>query len=626
MVTAPRAQTPITPEDSATHAASSPLRAYGRPTRRELAAVAALVALAALLRLTLAARGWPILNSDEATMGLMGSDVLLRGAHPTFFYAQAYMGALQAYLAAPVDALLGPTPLALRTVTTLEFVAFLLALYALARAVWSPAVGLVSLAILALGPEWALLRQLQAGVGAQDTLLFGALVVWLAFLRLGAHSGRRRAGALDVAFGLVAGLGLWGDFLFLPYLAAALLALACLGLRDWRMGALRASRALGEVALVALGFVVGAAPFIRANLSSGSQSLRQAFALAQTHSGAAAPPGLGGRLSLLAGQVGATLLVGLPQTLGSATICPTCAVWPAPGVTITAGRLTQELLFAAPFSLLALGLWLWTAAPLARAMWGRAPLILAQFRPRAPALAPLDARWWGRLMLALGAALTVLQYLVSRASYTFPASSARYLIGLYVCAPLVAAPVVAALGAARRRLRGGAGVVLGRRRTLGVALGVALLLAVLGVNATGAAQALATTGDRQTYGQPMGQRDARLIAFLKAHHSADFYAGYWTCLRLVFISQQQINCAVIDQHNAFKPGLNRYLPAQRATLADAHPAWVFDLIRRDEDAAVPAQMAACVAARAPRCAGYTSVTQDGYRIFYYAGDAEPATP
>src|SRR5487761_2303627 len=135
---------------------------------REWMAVTALVALAA--------RGWPILNSDEATMGLMGSDVLLRGARPVFTYAQDYIGALQAYLAAPVNALLGPTPLALRTVTTLEFVAFLLVAYALARALWSPAVALVSLALLALGPEWALLRQLQAGAGAQDTLLFGALV------------------------------------------------------------------------------------------------------------------------------------------------------------------------------------------------------------------------------------------------------------------------------------------------------------------------------------------------------------------------------------------------------------------------------------------------------------------
>ncbi len=627
MVTSPDASTPPTSTAATESVASRAVTLGGadrrRSTRREGLAVAALVALAAALRLTLAARGWPMLNSDEATMGLMGSDTLSRGSHPVFTYAQDYIGALQAYLAAPVDALLGPTPLALRVVTTIEVVAFLLVIYALARAVWSPAVGLVSLGLLALGPEWALLRQVQAGVGAQDTLLFGALVVWLAFLRLGACApGARRALALDVAFGLAAGLGLWSDFLFLPYLAVALLALACLGLRDWRAGALRATHALGEVTLGLVGFVVGAAPFILANISSGGQTLRHAVALAQAHTGAPAA-GLGARLALLAGQAGATLLVGLPQTLGSATICPGCAVWPQQGVTITAGRLTQELFFAAPFSLLALGLWLWTALPLARAIRRRAPRVLAQWRGNPPAPPPLDARWWGRLMLTLGGALTLLQYVASRTSYTFPASSARYLIGLYICAPLVAAPLAAALAVVWRR----SGVDRGAEGLLGEAfgapLGMALLLLILIINGAGAAHALAATADRQTYGQPMGQRDARLVAFLQAHHSPTFYAGYWTCLRLVFTSEQQVSCAVIDQREAFTLGFNRYPPAVRRTLADPHPAWVFDLARQDEAAAVPTQVAACIATHEPRCVGYTSATQDDYLIYYYA---VPPTP
>ncbi|HEX8994562.1 MAG TPA: hypothetical protein VF812_00880 [Ktedonobacterales bacterium] len=607
--------------------------------RREVAVVAALIALAALLRLTLAARGWPILNSDEATMGLMGSDVLRLGTHPVFTYAQDYIGALQAYLAAPIDALLGPTPLALRVTTTLQFTVFLLVVYALARAIWSPAVGLVSLEVLALGPEWALLREAQAGAGAQDTLVFGALVVWLAFSRLGSTHGRRRALALDAAFGLAVGLGLWGDFLFLPYVAAALLALACLGLRDWRAGALRPKLALGEVALGVVGFLIGASPFILANISSGGQTLRHAVALAQAHNGAAAP-GLSERLALLVGQIGATLLVGLPQALGSATVCPTCAVWPAPNTTITPGALAQELLFAAPFSLLAIGLWLWTAWPLARDTRRTLARILAQrvgASPRAfmrsvGALPPLDQRWWGRLMLALGAALTLLQYVVSRTSYTFPASSARYLIGLYACAPLMAAPLVAASGAlwrwvARGRMSDPAAPA---RATSGAILGAALLtsllVALLAINAAGAAHALATTSDREVYGQPMGQRDARLVAFLRAHSSASFYAGYWTCLRLVFISQQQVSCLVISQYNAFTPGFNRYTPAVRRVQADPHPAWVFDLKRQDEAPTVPAQVAACERASEPRCAGYTSTTFDDYLIFYYAGSGSLSKP
>lgn len=588
--------------------------------RREVGAVAALIALGALLRLLLAARGWPILNSDEAVMGLMGSDVLRLGTHPVFTYAEDYIGALQAYLAAPIDALFGPTPFALRLTTTLEFSAFLAVVYTFARAVWSPAVGLVSLAILALGPEWALLREMQAGAGAQDTLLFGALVVWLTYLRLGSAHGERRTLVLDGAIGLAVGLGLWGDFLFLPYVAAALLALVCLGLRDWRVGALRTSRMLGEVALGALGFIVGAAPFILANISSHGQTLRHAVSLSQAHNGAATL-GVGQRLALLAGQVGATLLVGMPQALGSTTFCQRCAVWPAPGASITAARLAQELLLAAPFSLVAIGLWLWTALPLAHAIRRTLAPVLAQRGSRASlaALPAFDARWWGRLMLALGGALTVLQYLVSRTSYTFPASSARYLIGLYVCAPVIAAPLVSACGAVWRAWRNGSGW-----RGLGAVgwarpLGAALLVALLALNAISAAHALSTTADGDLYGQPMNARDTRLVAFLTAHHSGNFYAGYWTCLRLVYTSQQRVACSVIDQYDAFKPGFNRYSPAVARVKLAPHPAWVFDLLRNDEAATVPAQVAACAAAGDPRCAGYTSVTFDHYLIYYYPG-------
>jgi hypothetical protein len=598
---------------------------------REWAALAALIALAAGLRLTLAARGWPILNSDEATMGLMGSDVALRGSRPIFTYAQDYIGALQAYLVAPIDALLGPTPLALRVVTTLEMVAFLLVVYALARAVWSPAVALVSVALLALGPEWALLRELQAGAAAQETLLFGALVIWLAYLRLRAGQARPRRAvlatlALDLAFGLAAGLGLWSDFLFLPFVAAALLALACLGLRDMRVGALRLSRALGEVALGVVGFLIGAAPFIVANIGSHGRTLSHAVALAQAHNGAA-PPGLGQRMALFGWQIGATQLVGLPQALGSGVVCPDCAVWPQQGMSVTPGQLAQELALTLPFALVAIALWLWTALPLARAIRRTTLLIVAQRRPAAPALPPLDARWWGRLMLALGGALTLLQYVASRTSYTFPASSARYLIGLYICAPLMIAPLASASAAIWSRRSARSGQADGERERLGVALaaplGAALLLALFVLQGASAAHALAATADRQTYGQPMGQRDARLVAFLQAHHSAEFYAGYWTCVRLVFTSGQQVNCAVIDPENAFTPGFNRYPPAVRRTAAAAHPAWVFDLARGEEGAQVPGQVAACIATGEPRCVGYTSATLDDYLIFYYAGPSAP---
>ncbi|HEY7982637.1 MAG TPA: hypothetical protein VID73_00630 [Ktedonobacterales bacterium] len=139
---------------------------------------------ALLLRVGLASRGWPAPNSDEATLGLMTQDILRHGAHPVFFYGQHYMGALQAYLAVPAFAALGPTSFALHVTTALQSVAFLLALYALARLIYSPAVAVVTLLLLAIGPPEMLFFELRAGAGTQDTLLFGTLVLLLTCVRL----------------------------------------------------------------------------------------------------------------------------------------------------------------------------------------------------------------------------------------------------------------------------------------------------------------------------------------------------------------------------------------------------------------------------------------------------------
>ena len=74
---------------------------YLRLDRYRLAA-ASIVALAIILRIVLIAQSWPVLDSDEGTMGIMGLDIAYRGATPVFFYGQNYMGALEAYLAAPM--------------------------------------------------------------------------------------------------------------------------------------------------------------------------------------------------------------------------------------------------------------------------------------------------------------------------------------------------------------------------------------------------------------------------------------------------------------------------------------------------------------------------------------------
>ncbi len=590
---------------------------------REALAAGALFLIAAALRLGLAAHGWPYLNSDEAVMGLMGVDIWRHGARPIFTYSQDYIGSLQAYLSAPLFALLNGDPLALRLATLVQTMLFLVVMYALARRLYAPGVALLTLALLALGPEYALKHELQAGVGAQDTLLFGALVVWLATIRLrgGWNLGARLA--LDTGIGLAIGLGLWGDFLFLPYVAVAVLALGYTALHALaaarRDGNPRPAmfRLMTDGAIVTVAALLGAAPLLAANIASGGGTFRHVTAIAGTPGSGSAMGALGARLAQFAGQIGATLLVGLPNALGAELVCGGCAIWPAQGSMATGAPVVRAIVISAPFTLVAVGLWLVSALPLARDAWralssvtGAPPL---RWAGRLLALPAPDARWWGRFMLVTGAALTLLQYMVSQASYSFPTYTNRYLIGLYIAAPLIAAPLVAALRSVWRAAR--ARTAPGWRSLAGVAL----LAIILGLGVAGAAHSIVVASDASTYGDPVNTRDAQLVAFLEAHHATEFNTGYWTCGRLILATREQLSCAVVNQHDAFAPGFNRYPPAVRAVAAAQHPAWVFNMQSLDVDASVPQQIAACVRAGEPRCAGYTSATVSGYLIYYYAG-------
>src|SRR5579872_3776965 len=149
-----------------------------RFTRLDLAdrIAVVLLALAALYRLFLILRGWPALDSDEAIIGLMARHILYDGQFPYWFWGQQYMGAFQAYFAAPFFAVFGSSAFMLHFTVLLLTVGWLAVMYRLGRAAFGPAVGLLTVGWLAFGPALGLLRQLTAIGGYQEMLLFGALV------------------------------------------------------------------------------------------------------------------------------------------------------------------------------------------------------------------------------------------------------------------------------------------------------------------------------------------------------------------------------------------------------------------------------------------------------------------
>ena len=449
--------------------------AFASPANR-LAAI--LLAVAALYRLLLIVRGWPALDSDEAIIGLMARHIL-HGQFDYWFWGQQYMGAFQAYVVAGVFAVLGSSAFTLHLSMLLFTLGFLAAMYALGRAAYSPAVGLLTLAWLAVGPPVSVLRELTAIGGYQDILLFGALILLGVWSRLRQPArlprGRaewRRALLVYAGIGLASGIGLWSDLLILPVLLLAACALFAVRTRE-------IFSVCGLVLVVA--FFCGGFPYISYNITNKNATYKEI--VRQTH-----PDGTSSQATLPApgdwlNQIGETFSVAVPAVLASPHVCVNQgAVWPAyPPAEAEANHNPPGACDAAnlAFSLAAVFLYLtveWQLAlvfrrwlayraaqasssdallSVARRVRGYVSAVAARSRrshassasshtasPGADssgfALAPDDtARLWLRLMLLGVAAMTLALYTTNQDAQRFQFTSSRYLLPLYLTTPLL---------------------------------------------------------------------------------------------------------------------------------------------------------------------------------------------
>jgi 4-amino-4-deoxy-L-arabinose transferase-like glycosyltransferase len=194
-----------------------------------LPAVAA--ALGVLARLWLVARTNAMLDGDEAMVGLQAVRIL-HGQFPTYFYGQAYMGAVDAYLAAPLVALLGPTGWALRLVPVL--LSPLLVLLT-ARLAWAllpreasatPLLAGLAALVAAVPPLYMAVTELRTWGGQLEIYLVTlALLLAVAELaeRLRVGVAPRRLVLRWLVLGLLAGLGIWINPLIVYALLAGLL-------------------------------------------------------------------------------------------------------------------------------------------------------------------------------------------------------------------------------------------------------------------------------------------------------------------------------------------------------------------------------------------------------------------
>ena len=270
---------------------------------RRFLPIAAIVALGVALKVILLAADVVPFNSDEAVVGLMARHIL-QGERPVFFYGQAYMGSLDAWLVAGAFAVLGESVTAIRAVQATLFAGTLVMAYWLARQSGLSEWGARAAALLlALPPVMVTLYTTVSLGGYGETLLLGTAALALALKLTGdcASSPTRERLAAWMALGLVGGLAFWVLGQAAVYLlpVAILLAWRLRAVAHWRWRAWR-----GAV-VAAIAFVAASSPWWLYDLS------HQHAALYALMSPSAPGPGT----SLVDRAVGLVLL-GLPALCG----------------------------------------------------------------------------------------------------------------------------------------------------------------------------------------------------------------------------------------------------------------------------------------------------------------------
>ncbi|TDC29258.1 hypothetical protein E1211_26350 [Micromonospora sp. 15K316] len=553
-------------------------------------------------RLALLAFHAPATNSDEATMGLAALHIARGQDFPVWFYGQSYMGTLEAYLAAPVLALTGPSVFGLRLVTLALYALFVLLAWRLTlRLTGDRWFALLVVALLALGSDRIVKNQLIAGGGYPEMSPAAAALALLTYDLCAGRPGRRLP--RWTAWGLLAGLMLWVDPLVLPYVLGAAAVLVAFRRRELRG---RAGAVLGIATLA------GAAPLLGHSLATGRNPL--AAVLAAAGGGAGVPAGWADRLH-------GGLLLGPPLGMGFCAPgdCATWQLW-------WAFALPVLLVVGVVSALRVLGVGRagndvggtdhagsGGAGP-DRAVSGRAgsdhaasvragsdlgpfPSGSSGSRPSSAGAGAVEGRVGAAVRLALVAAgaATLVAYTVSSSAGRTPVESSRYLSCLLVSLPALLWP----LWRAARRLTDGRSPLAGRR------VAGLLAAAVLAATVAGTGYATYRAAGTAPAARAAEARHAELVGTLRELGVRHVYGGYWTCNRLTFASGEDVVCAVVDDE--LRPGFDRYAPYRRVVAASAAPAWI---------APTGSPLAARLDERLRAAPGSLYlITIDGYRIY-----------
>jgi 4-amino-4-deoxy-L-arabinose transferase-like glycosyltransferase len=527
-------------------------------------ALAGVLSAAAVSRAALLWSGAVSFHADEAIVALMARHIL-GGARPTFFYGQAYMGSLDAWLIALGFRLFGESVLAARLVESILYllvvaVGFLVAWRLSRRAVLAAVAGL-SLAVPTVNV--ALYTTATLG-GYNEVLLLGGLTLLLGY---DVSHEYPRSGWRWLALGLCVGIGWWTHGLIVIYaLPVAVLVLYRIVKPVGARHALPL-QTLPYIGLALAGFIIGSAPWWVFDFTHNHAALSTYLTNRQTGEFAGigiayVPPGQ---------RAVGLALIGLPTLIGMRF------PWSSSYFLLPLGVLVLVVYVAAAYRLLRVyNPLLPDGCALVLGMIGLFGLVFVA--------STFGADPTGRYFLPLALPLGILLGTLAApndVSSAAPADNHEPQIrrggstnppdrGASTYAPLQTPSLIVKL------LHPLAEHVSMRK---GAALALAVL--VIGYQAAGQIAAASAppgfTTQFDLVSHLPNDQDTELIRFLDANGLYNGYTNYWVAFRLAFLTGEKMQYSAALPYKAdlsYNAADNRYLPYVEATRAASRIAYI----------------------------------------------------
>jgi 4-amino-4-deoxy-L-arabinose transferase-like glycosyltransferase len=237
-----------------------------------------LLSLIALI-LAIVLKAWLVIgeivpfNADEAVVALMARHILA-GARPIFFYGQAYMGSLDAFLVAVAFGIFGQQVWVIRLVQGFLYLGVIVTTGVLGKEIFDNwRVGVIAMLMLAIPTVNITLYTTASLGGYGEALLLGNLVV-ICGLRIANYLKKVNGSAplwLWIGLGYLSGLGLWAFGLTLIYSLPVVVYLSILLIK--RQPRVKKVQFISIGMSVTLGGFLGSAPWWGYALQNGFTKL-----------------------------------------------------------------------------------------------------------------------------------------------------------------------------------------------------------------------------------------------------------------------------------------------------------------------------------------------------------------